>query len=830
MNGGGPTYAAQTLNYNNLAMLDSVAFTNPITNINFGSGIRPTNVTMTVCMTLGMPGQANGNDYDTFWIQDGSGHGSIAQIGNGCGGASGELGISIEANSPFAHSACIRLFPAQTYFFSLNVNGTTACAGGAGSCSTLTAYTPNGTQIGQVNVASSFSGLTNIRIPSNENGTDSGTTHYQNAMVVWTGTIPLSLFWTQTDPSAGVLAPTRTGAWSSAGVTGGIPTGRTQCVNTACAAISGSSTAANIQSAFTGAPANTYVLLPAVTYPFCLSLAGASKVTLRGAGANKTIFAPTSSCGGAGISVTNTGGTNEGSPATVSGMTIPGTNVLTLSSVSGLAVGDPIVIDQHDSTTDLGGLLILGTTSAYTGPFTSPGNAGPYSIDGETQNARCPGGQNVPATCFHQEQISVVTNISGSNVTISPALEMPNWLPGNTMSAWWASSPIQYDGIEDLTVNTTGASGSDGIDLTWCANCWTKGVAVINTNLAHVQANYGANDQVENSYFFLTQNHVTSSYGVVCNSASSMLIENNIFHGIASPVIWNGTCNNAVAGYNFNANDYYTASAGFSQNFYGEHSGGVDMSLLEGNITQNWAAADNIHGTGNLSTFLPQCYHRHAGRVLVKRRGLRQRDVRSLQQSSGSFPDSVLSPLLQRDRKRAGHDGPKHFVLGQRLILKCRCVLRGPGRQRAERCERVRDDDALGERGFCDGLRLAALQLLGSCRRHGLHFVASVAGLPDKSLPRVADDSRFVLLQLEARLVAERQSMAHHRPGHHRRQPPEMHGRHADPRASNQCQPVSQRLNSNGILRPRLFQSGHGLLSESWRQRQRDGRPAYRLQ
>ena len=126
VNGGGPTYAAQTLNYNNLAMLDSVAFTNPITNINFGSGIRPTNVTMTVCMTLGMPGQANGNDYDTFWIQDGNGHGSIAQIGNGCGGASGELGISIEANSPFAHSACIRLFPSQTYWFSLNVNGTTA--------------------------------------------------------------------------------------------------------------------------------------------------------------------------------------------------------------------------------------------------------------------------------------------------------------------------------------------------------------------------------------------------------------------------------------------------------------------------------------------------------------------------------------------------------------------------------------------------------------------------------------------------------------------------------------------------------------------------------
>ena len=162
----------------------------------------------------------------------------------------------------------------------------------------------------------------------------------------------------------------------------------------------------------------------------------------------------------------------------------------------------------------------------------------------------------------------------------------------------------------------TGASGGDGIYLTWCANCWTKGVSVVDTNLAHVQMNYSTNDTINNSYFFLTQNHTTSSYGTVCNSCSHALIENNIFHAIASPVIWNGTSSGNVVGYNFNINDYYTSSTGYSQNFIGEHSGGVDTNLYEGNFTTNWAAADTIHGTGNLDTFFrnyisgtpPACY------------------------------------------------------------------------------------------------------------------------------------------------------------------------------------------------------------------------------
>jgi hypothetical protein len=426
----------------------------------------------------------------------------------------------------------------------------------------------------------------------------------------------------------GILNSSRAINWNNVGVTGGIPTNRTQCVTSACATVTtngASSTSAEIEAAWASAPANTYVLLPAGTYSgvTSLSLSGVSNVTLRGAGANQTIIPGpinlTSSDGNSNFSVKN-------GPVLVSGNVARGSSTITLASVPNLKVGNPIILDQLDSTTDNGGVLVLGTSSSYTGPFVAPGNGGPYSIDGEMQNARCPGNYNDPANCFHQEQIVFVAQCdgvttaghacsSGSNITFNPPLGMSNWSTANSMSAWWDTLPIQYSGIEDLTSDNTNSSGSNGITLSNCSNCWVKGVAVIDTNLAHVQANWGANDSVTNSYFFLTQNHVTSSYGVVCNSATGMLIENNIFHAIASPVIWNGTCSGSVVGYNYAINNYYTESPGYNQNFYGEHSGGVDTNLLEGNIA-NQADADNIHGTGNLDTFfrndflgpLPACY------------------------------------------------------------------------------------------------------------------------------------------------------------------------------------------------------------------------------
>lgn len=427
---------------------------------------------------------------------------------------------------------------------------------------------------------------------------------------------------------SGILSAGRATDWTQAGVVGGIPTNRTQCVTSACATVTtngASSTQAQIQAAIASAPANTYVLLPAGQYSLpgiCMS--GVNNVTLRGAGANQTFIVTTgtSGCGGttASMSISSSDGNNRdhinNGPVAVSGSVSQGSTTITLASVPNLKVGNPIILDQQDSATDNGGILVLNTGSSYTGPYTAPGNAGPYSIDGGSgaTGARC-AGTTTPVGCFSQQQIVIVTTCngvttvgsacSGTNVAIgfSPPLNMPNWSTSDSMSAWWGTAPVQYDGFEDFYLDSTsGVSGSEvGIELNNCSNCWVKGVTSINTPQAHVNLELGTHDSIVNSYFFLTQNHETSSYGIQCIAASSFLIENDIFHAVASPIIWSGSCSGGVVGYNFAINNYYTESATYNQNFHGDHDAGEDTILLEGNIG-NYIDADNIHGTADSNT------------------------------------------------------------------------------------------------------------------------------------------------------------------------------------------------------------------------------------
>jgi len=56
----------------------------------------------------------------------------------------------------------------------------------------LWVYSAQGTLLGQTSVQSSYNGNTlgNLRVPSNENGSDGGMTYYQNLMVEWSSGFP----------------------------------------------------------------------------------------------------------------------------------------------------------------------------------------------------------------------------------------------------------------------------------------------------------------------------------------------------------------------------------------------------------------------------------------------------------------------------------------------------------------------------------------------------------------------------------------------------------------------------------------------------------------
>jgi hypothetical protein len=620
MTGGGTLYPAQSLNNYSAAHNDADNNTNGSLDFSGTPGSAAVISTL-ACVTLGPPSQDNGNDWDIFGLWGTTGNYAEAQLNPECPGA-GEYGIRIEVK-PTAHSSCIAIVPQGTYYLALATDFSNGYAA-------LWVYTAGGTLVGTTSVTAGDTGgtLDFVQFGNNEGGNNSGTqTYFQNIMVNWTSASTSEpFFWTNNSLAAGVLSPERFSAWNP-GVQGGIPTTRTQCTNTNCMTVTtngAASTSAQINAAIASAPANSYVLLPAGTYTNATGciLLGVSNVTLRGAGANQTFLAPTSTSGCGGsigmVSTANGEGSPQNGPVAVSGNVVQGATSVTLASVPNLKVGNPMILDQLDPTCDNGGIFVNGTGSGYTCTPTAPGLGGPYSEDGGGNGIR--GGSGCggsPTGCYHQQQIVEVTSCNGvttagtactgTNVVVGffPGLHMPNWSTAN-MFAWWATNPIQSDGVEDLSVNSANNSGANSIEIENCQGCWVKGVTSQQSSEAHVQMLYANFTTVRNNYFFFTQGASTVSYGVECLACSDSLVENNIFQAVTTPQINNGTSTGNVWGYNFTVNGYYT-SANYSIPAHGDHAAGSDTNLVEGNISDGMTG-DNIHGTGNMMTFFRNYY------------------------------------------------------------------------------------------------------------------------------------------------------------------------------------------------------------------------------
>ncbi len=400
-------------------------------------------------------------------------------------------------------------------------------------------------------------------------------------------------------PWSGILDPSRAIDWSNAGVVGGIPSRTTICTTLGTAGQSASYTQSSVTSttinnAIASCGANQVVLLNPGTYTLAtgIDFAGKSKVTLRGSGADQTLlaFSGGNGChGGYGawvdVCVTASDGNWSGGPSNSANWTTgyaKGATQITLSGVTNLKVGSPLILDQTDDASDTGGVFVCQSTS------TSP----PCSLEGNSGATR---------SNRDQTQIVTVTAINGTTVTFTPGLYMANWSSAKTPGAWWATNPISANGIEDLTLDHSKSSDNKGIFISDCAGCWISGVRSIDSGKAHVEIAQSAHTTVQNSYFFLTQNSVSQSYGIEALHAADDLYSNNIMQYVASPVMINGPCTGCVIAYNFSINNYYTASSGYNLLSDLQHTAGTALALFESNIG-NGFTGDNFHGTHNLIT------------------------------------------------------------------------------------------------------------------------------------------------------------------------------------------------------------------------------------
>jgi hypothetical protein len=421
---------------------------------------------------------------------------------------------------------------------------------------------------------------------------------------------------------SGIIAPARATDWSQVGVVGGIPITWPMCVNAACATVTGagaSATLAQINAALSGAPNQTFVLIAAGSYSFssCVNFGNRSNVILRGLGANQTLFTFTGSCGCYGISTSicarSTDLNYNQSPTNTANWTAgyaQGATTITLSSVTNLKVGNPLFLDQID---DLSGSQTLAGND--TGQVFICDAGGTNGKDGCSENGsgnqeggyQRGGGTN---SVRDQQQIVTVTSCdgnstaghacaSGTNITITPGLRMPNWRSSQSPGAWWATSPIQLDGVENLSVNTT-AGGEYSIQFFNCTSCWIKGVRSITPGRAHFGLLYSNHITVRDSYLFSTQNAAQESYGAETGAGSDNLVENNICQKVAACLMTNSDDPGSVYGYNFDINNWFGNSANWDSQQAYKHSV-VGYILFEGNQGDG-IYFDLFHGTGQFIT------------------------------------------------------------------------------------------------------------------------------------------------------------------------------------------------------------------------------------
>jgi hypothetical protein len=408
---------------------------------------------------------------------------------------------------------------------------------------------------------------------------------------------------------AGIINSTRATDWAGAGIPGGIPSGSwTQCGST-IAAYTG--TAAAINNTIAACGKNQYVLLGPGTFSLStvIDFNAKSNVVLRGSGANSTFLTFTSTAASGGtcsgktvatqlIGVCGTDGTYENQPpANIYSWTAgygQGTNQITLSSTSNITLlgsGNPtmLMLTQNDtgysgynpasgSSVDNGNYWVCADQVSQSSPAIGCSDNGP---DGTI---------NPPLDHKWQYEIAVATAINGKVVTISPALQHPNWLSTQSPSVW-LFQPMVNSGVENLSVDDTVGAGYP-IVIQGCYGCWVSGNRVMNFPAWAIGVLTSTHVTVQNNYIY----HGTGpdSYGIRSQAGGNNLYQNNIMQYVRSPLTMDFWESGSVVAYNYAVNDYSAADYMFAA--FWLHSAGDDFILMEGNIGPG-PGIDNIHGT-----------------------------------------------------------------------------------------------------------------------------------------------------------------------------------------------------------------------------------------
>ena len=388
-------------------------------------------------------------------------------------------------------------------------------------------------------------------------------------------TMGSQMMWSQA--WSGILDSSRATNWTTVGIPGGIPN-RTAVCSTIDAATYSNGTAdatSGIQAALNSCGADRVVVLTAGKFRIGSSLRIPSNVTLRGAGADQTIL----DARGSAAAVINFGTDttpSTGNSTAINGGATAGSTTLTLASATGVSTGTLLMITQLNDP-------------AYVNITGDQGTCG-----------WCDGGIGWGGTRA-AGQIVEVTAVSGSTVTVSPALYITY---SQSPLATRFTAGARYAGVENLQVYANNTGYTANFRMGGSAYSWIKGVESNYSDGDHVQAHWSFRGEIRDSYFhdgFLHTSGNTDTDIFIVNKSSAFLVENNILDRLHVSIMLNwGAAGNVIA-YNYSDGAFDQNATNASLGDFSMHGAHPMFNLWEGNVATSFHP-DSMWGSSSHNT------------------------------------------------------------------------------------------------------------------------------------------------------------------------------------------------------------------------------------
>jgi hypothetical protein len=385
-------------------------------------------------------------------------------------------------------------------------------------------------------------------------------------------------------PAAAIIPQDRLADWKpgvTVGVPGGIPANRTNLLDVTKAPYHADSTGATdaqpaISQAIAKAAENDVVYLPAGKYRLDKSIAigTKSRITLRGAGPDKTVLQMKPPCNAA-IDIGGGGADwwyENRLKLGIAGNPVRGATILTLSDVRAL-----------DAT-----------------PNGGVGQIVQISLDNDPKLPVV-----VPANFDHVQKQNVrIVKKSATTVTISPGLlyDLPDSLTPRLAPA---GRQAEFVGIEDLTVDGAMSNAQLGIRMNQGFGCWIKNVAILNVTNYHLSIADSLQCEARHCYIARRKGAGSNGAGLLFGTSSHCLFEDNILVEQFPLIEVNSSSGNVFA-YNYCSDSAIQGILGCS--ICSNHGAHSCFNLYEGNVAPKFQS-DGYHGSASHDTAFRNWFH-----------------------------------------------------------------------------------------------------------------------------------------------------------------------------------------------------------------------------